>query len=158
MGCVVSFQYFTQHEDAELGAAVSAGRRSEFTGFGWAPEEVPDPQDTATFKRSKLNWQEHAAAPHREMLDWYRTLIRLRRNDACLSSGNLDELTVRFDEDRQWLFYCRGRITMACNFASNAQCVPVDGAREVLLCSTDEAQISSCGVRLGPETFAVLTK
>jgi maltooligosyltrehalose trehalohydrolase len=151
------FQYFTQHPDAALGRAVSDGRRSEFTGFGWTPEEVPDPQDAATFERSRLRWQELDEPAHRDMLDWYRALIRLRRSHADLNSGNLDEISVHFDEDRQWLWYRRGRIAMACNFARYAQCVPVSAARGVLLCSTDEAHISDCGVRLGPDTFAAIT-
>ena len=48
------FQYFTDHEDAELGRAVSEGRRREFAAFGWDPSGVPDPQDPATFERSRL--------------------------------------------------------------------------------------------------------
>jgi maltooligosyltrehalose trehalohydrolase len=152
------FQYFTQHEDPELGTAVSEGRRAEFTDFGWNPDEVPDPQDAATFERSKLDWQEISEPPHREMLEWYSKLIQLRRTRACISSGNLDEISVRFDEELQWLTYRREEITMVCNFASNTQCVPVDGARDVLLSSTNEVQITECGVRLGPDTFAAITK
>ena len=38
------FQYFTDHEDPELGEAVSDGRRREFAAFGWDPDDVPDPQ------------------------------------------------------------------------------------------------------------------
>jgi maltooligosyltrehalose trehalohydrolase len=39
------FQYFTDHEDAELGRLVSEGRRREFAAFGWNPDDIPDPQD-----------------------------------------------------------------------------------------------------------------
>ena len=31
------WQYFTDHEDAELAEAVRAGRRGEFKAFGWKP-------------------------------------------------------------------------------------------------------------------------
>ena len=34
-GAATPFQYFTGHEDAELAAAVSEGRRHEFASFGW---------------------------------------------------------------------------------------------------------------------------
>jgi maltooligosyltrehalose trehalohydrolase len=47
-GASTPFQYFTDHEDPELGRAVSEGRRSEFSAFAWSAEEVPDPQDPAT--------------------------------------------------------------------------------------------------------------
>ena len=62
-GASTPFQYFTDHDDPELGRAVREGRRVEFAGFGWAPEAIPDPQDPATFARSKLDWQERARSP-----------------------------------------------------------------------------------------------
>ena len=46
-GASTPFQYFTHHEDPELGEQVSEGRRSEFEAFGWNPEDIPDPQDPA---------------------------------------------------------------------------------------------------------------
>ncbi len=49
------FLYFSDHE-GELGKAVSIGRRKEFEGFAsfGHGEEVPDPQDVATFEKSRL--------------------------------------------------------------------------------------------------------
>jgi maltooligosyltrehalose trehalohydrolase len=151
------FRYFTSHDDPELGKAVSTGRRGEFVEFGWNPEQVPDPQEPSTFWQSKLRWEELSQPPHSEMLGWYRSLISFRRQHASLVDGNLEALSVWLDEERQWLAYRRGPLTMACNFASYAQCVPVSGARQVLLASGDETEISGCGVRLGPETFAATT-
>jgi maltooligosyltrehalose trehalohydrolase len=78
-GASTPFQYFTDHADPDLGRAVREGRRSEFAAFGWDPEQVPDPQDLATFERSKLVWDERAEPEHAALLAWYRTLIRLRR-------------------------------------------------------------------------------
>ena len=69
------FQYFADFEDPELSKAVSQGRRSEFKDFDF--REVPDPEDPETFRRSKLTW---ATAPeNREMLEWYRQLLQLRK-------------------------------------------------------------------------------
>ena len=73
------FQYFTGFPDAQLGRAVREGRRREFAAFGWDPEQVPDPQDPATFERSRLDWTELGDPRHRAMFDWYRALIALRR-------------------------------------------------------------------------------
>ena len=73
------FQYFTDHADPQLGKAVSEGRRREFAAFGWRPENVPDPQDPATFERSRLRWDEIEMPAHQEMLEWYRSLLALRR-------------------------------------------------------------------------------
>lgn len=69
------FQYFTSYSDPQLARAVSEGRKREFAHF--AAMEVPDPQDEATFARSKLDWS--AANSNNEMLRWYRALIALRK-------------------------------------------------------------------------------
>jgi maltooligosyltrehalose trehalohydrolase len=69
------FQFFTSYGDPELARAVSQGRKQEFKDFQWS--EVPDPQDPATFERSRLNWQ--LAGDDNEMLGWHRALLELRR-------------------------------------------------------------------------------
>ena len=69
------FQFFADFQDPALKKAVSEGRRSEFKDFDFV--EVPDPQDPATFQRSKLTWAD--AADNREMLEWYKRLLQLRR-------------------------------------------------------------------------------
>lgn len=63
------FQYFTDHPDPELGRAVSEGRRREFSYFGWEPQDVPDPQDPATYQRSKLDWSEVTGGVQEGMLE-----------------------------------------------------------------------------------------
>ncbi|MGE0405518.1 MAG: hypothetical protein AB7O65_04395, partial [Candidatus Korobacteraceae bacterium] len=70
------FQFFTDFGDPALRKAVSEGRRREFEQFSWT--EVPDPQDPETFQRSKLRWTTSERS-HRDMLEWYRSLLRLRR-------------------------------------------------------------------------------
>ena len=49
------FQFFSDHIDAEIAEATRAGRRREFAAFESFGREVPDPQDPATFERSKLS-------------------------------------------------------------------------------------------------------
>src|SRR5262249_12430326 len=51
------FLFFTDYGDPALQKAVSEGRRQELKEFDFAGNGVPDPQDPATFARSKLNWQ-----------------------------------------------------------------------------------------------------
>src|SRR5690606_28358790 len=72
------WQFFTGHPEPELGEATAAGRIAEFERMGWDPDAVPDPQDPATFTRSKLDWAEPGREPHARMLGRYRELIRLR--------------------------------------------------------------------------------
>lgn len=110
------FQYFTDHEEPELQRAVREGRQQEFAAFGWDPEEVPDPGDPVTFESSKLDWSVRTREPHASMLQWYTQLLHLRRE-----SGGDDRLAhthVAFDEKEGWLSFRRGRLTIACNFAS----------------------------------------
>jgi maltooligosyltrehalose trehalohydrolase len=77
------FPYFSDHEGA-LGEAVRRGRRAEFAAFGWPEDQVLDPQDPSTFAAAVLRWEELDDEPHRSMLDWYRSLLRLRATHPAL--------------------------------------------------------------------------
>jgi maltooligosyltrehalose trehalohydrolase len=71
------FQFFTDFGDPQLQQAVSEGRRNEFKHIAeFAGIDVPDPQDPATFERSRLKWE--WSADQAEMHDWYRKLLTLR--------------------------------------------------------------------------------
>ncbi|MGH9568652.1 MAG: alpha-amylase family glycosyl hydrolase, partial [Candidatus Angelobacter sp.] len=70
------FQFFTDYGDPALRKAVTEGRRTEFSDFDFS--QVPDPQDPATFQRSKLNWQ--LTKGENVMLRWYAALIELRKS------------------------------------------------------------------------------
>jgi malto-oligosyltrehalose trehalohydrolase len=77
------FLYFCDFQ-GELARAVTAGRRGEFGRFAAyadpaARASIPDPNDEATFARSKLNWAERDDARHRAWLAFYGGLLALRR-------------------------------------------------------------------------------
>ena len=76
------FQFFTSHPEPELGTATAEGRITEFARHGWDPAVVPDPQDPATFARSKLDWSEADRRAARPDARVYRELGRLRREHA----------------------------------------------------------------------------
>ncbi|HEY0563983.1 MAG TPA: hypothetical protein VGC88_00290, partial [Terriglobales bacterium] len=76
------FMFFTDFGDQPLAEAVRKGRREEFPEF--EADEVPDPQSEETFRRSKLNW--NLDSEQREMLDWYRYLLHLRKTYVSNSS------------------------------------------------------------------------
>jgi maltooligosyltrehalose trehalohydrolase len=154
-GASTPFQYFTDHPDPALGRAVSEGRRSEFSSFGWRPEDVPDPQDVATFERSKLDWSELDREPHRSFLEWHRDLIDLRRSQPALGDGRLDRVWVRHDDEHQWFVLGRGDIVVVCNLAERAQEVPLERPAIEVLLASDTAEITPTGVRLVPECAAV---
>jgi maltooligosyltrehalose trehalohydrolase len=80
------FLFFTDHRP-DLGRLVTEGRRNEFSRFAAFADPVvrttiPDPQDAATFERSRLVWEECERPEHRATLDLYRALLRLRRANA----------------------------------------------------------------------------
>jgi maltooligosyltrehalose trehalohydrolase len=85
------FQYFPSHGDAGLVQAVREGRRAEFAGFAWQ-DEVPDPQDPATFNASKLQHELATDGQHRVLRELYGALLRWRREVMALAA--LDKDTV----------------------------------------------------------------
>jgi maltooligosyltrehalose trehalohydrolase len=87
------FQYFTSHSDPALADAVRKGRREEFAAFH-ASGEVPDPQDPATFLRSKLNHALRAEGNHRVLLEFYREAFRLRRELPPIASAEKESMHV----------------------------------------------------------------
>ncbi len=89
------WQFFTSHPEPELAAAVGAGRKAEFARHGWPADDVPEPQDPDTFRRSKLDWDELEKSDHRSMLAFYREMIALRKAHPDLSDPRLDRVEVR---------------------------------------------------------------
>ena len=57
---------------------------------------------------------------HKEMLEWYRRLIELRRGSASLEqwSAGADKGSVLRPEDKRWLVMERGAMTVVCNLGS----------------------------------------
>jgi maltooligosyltrehalose trehalohydrolase len=73
------FQYFTSHGDPDLARAVTEGRRREHIASAGG-REVPDPQDPATFERSRPS---HARdGRHGELRRLHRELLAIRRRHA----------------------------------------------------------------------------
>ena len=71
------FQFFTDHIDPFIATATREGRRREFAAFtGFSEEDIPDPQDPETARRSVID---PAGRRSRRSRDLYRRLIALRR-------------------------------------------------------------------------------
>lgn len=147
------FQYFTDHPDPELGAAVSRGRKEEFGRFGWNPSDVPDPQDPRTFERSKLDWSELDDQPHADMLDWYRSLIRLRSSEKALSTGDLSAIQMSFSEEGRWIVLQRHDLTFAYNLGDGEANVPASG--ELVLSSGKHPATTGEGSTLPPWSVSI---
>jgi len=101
------FLFFTDFSDPALQAAVSRGRREEFAAFGWTGE-IPDPQDPTSFARSKLGWSLRTVYPHRWLLDYYRSLLALRRQHPVLGVGGKRRLRAYAVDDHTLAVFRRG--------------------------------------------------
>jgi maltooligosyltrehalose trehalohydrolase len=151
------FQYFTDFADPDLCAKVREGRCNEFAAFGWEEDRLPDPQAENTFQRSKLDWSERESAPHREMLQWYRALIALRREEPDFTAGALAAGGVDFDAEAKGLRVHRGRFEVVCNFAAREQRPPCDCADWSLRLASDPGvAVGDNQLVLPPHSVAVL--
>jgi maltooligosyltrehalose trehalohydrolase len=150
------FQYFTDHADPELGKAVREGRRREFAAFGWAPQTVPDPQDPASFNRSKLAWAEIADPFHRRMLEWYRGLIELRRGLPVPREASGAGIRVQVDQDARRLVFEREGISVRVNLGEGDWHSPIADADRVLMSSDPEIKTSGDSVCLPPSSVVIL--
>ncbi len=150
------FQYFTDHGDPELAASVTEGRREEFEAFGWSPEDVPDPQDPATFARSVLRWDERDEGEHAAMLEWYRALLALRREHPALRTGRLEDVKVDADVPARRLTVTRGPIDVRCNLGADTW--ELSGAMEVLLASDGVRSDPAGTLAIPPDGIAILRR
>ncbi|CAN5183828.1 malto-oligosyltrehalose trehalohydrolase [soil metagenome] len=127
------FQFFSDHIDEEIATATRDGRRREFAAFAeFAGEEVPDPQDAATFERSKLTRRRDEA-----IADLFARLLHMRRELPD------DEVVTGHDEDARWLTVDRGPYRLACNFADADRAVPVAaGHREIALATAGGTRLA----------------
>jgi len=142
------FQFFSNHIDPDIAEATRTGRREEFARFAAFGDanEIPDPEDPATFERSKLTRQVDPA-----ILALYARLIEARR---AIPAGDADE--IRFDEIDRWLLVRRGPFEIACNF-DRARTVEIPVAGTTVQLATDpEAQVSEGSTRLPPMSAALI--
>ncbi|MER8219245.1 malto-oligosyltrehalose trehalohydrolase [Streptomyces sp. NPDC094143] len=152
------WQFFTDHTDPELADAVRRGRRREFAAHGWKEEDVPDPQDPATRDRSCLDWSEPEREPHARMLDWYRRLLALRREQPDLTDPDLADTKVAYDEERRWLAFRRGDVLVAVNLAPEPAELPLGVPHARVLAAWEPVRTPGADgvVRLPGESGVVL--
>jgi maltooligosyltrehalose trehalohydrolase len=156
-GATTPFQYFTGHLDPELGRKVSEGRRAEFAAFGWEPARVPDPQDPATFERSRLRWSEADSERGAATADWYRRLIALRRLVPALTDPRLDRTRTDCDPAAGWLVVRRGPVAVAANLGEGAWTFPAGPGAQLLAGSDPGIRHINRGLVLPPDTVAIVT-
>lgn len=100
------FLYFVDHSDKDLIQSVRKGRKEEFKAFAWSGE-IPDPQSTRTFNQSKIYWEKRKSGKHKILLDFYKQLIKIRKETPSLSIPDKKNLDVSVFENDRILFIRR---------------------------------------------------
>ncbi len=137
-GAATPFQFFCDFS-GDLARAVTDGRRNEFAHFSQfsSPEmrsRIPDPNDEATFQRSKLDWCSRKQHEHAKWLDLYRGLLKIRQSAVVplLRDRAKPETTVELGTGRSlavdWKFKA-GQLSMRANLGADASTglPPADG-------------------------------
>ena len=155
------FLYFADHEEPEMARLVSEGRKKEFAAFGFTEKEVPDPEARQTFERSKLNWDEVGEGKHLEMLNWYRSLIQLRRKLPALNDGDRGHLSVAYSEEKRWLDISRpglgrGDVRILANLGTEDARFDLAAGYRVELASSSRIAVETDAITLLPDTLAIL--
>ena len=149
------WQYFADFQEPELRKAVSEGRKRDFQHFGWDKNDIPDPEDPATFQRSKLQWTELEQAEHHAMFQWYRDLIHLRRKTLALNLGDASRMKVIFSEEGRWIYADRGNVRTMINFAETETSFAVEAGAELLLSSGPAPERDKACVKVPPLSVAI---
>ncbi|MBW1989666.1 MAG: malto-oligosyltrehalose trehalohydrolase [Deltaproteobacteria bacterium] len=92
-GETAPFPYFVSHTAPDLVEAVRKGRKKEFGAFQ-QEGEPPDPQSEQTFASARLDPGLLARPRHMAMLDFFRSLVSLRRSVDALALPDKDALFV----------------------------------------------------------------
>jgi len=149
------FQFFTSHPEPELGRATAEGRVKEFERMGWDPDVVPDPQDPATFERSKLDWDEIGQGRHARLLGAYRRLAHLRRTVPELTDPAFGSVSCDVDEAARVFVMRRGTVTMVVNFGDSPATVTLPCPSGLLFTTGDGVDLDGSTLTLPPHAGAL---
>ena len=135
------FPYFVSHGDAELVEAVRRGRLAEFASFA-QQGSPPDPQAETTFLSAKVDQEQRHQGDHRALFDFYRELIRLRKEWTPPARLSRENMQIVACEEEEVLAVIRnaggGRILCLFNFSEESRVIPplFGGTWRVLLDSS----------------------
>jgi maltooligosyltrehalose trehalohydrolase len=152
-GATTPWQFFTSHPEHDLGEATAKGRIAEFAKMGWDPDQVPDPQDPATFQRSKLDWSEPEDGHHAALLELHKRLILLRRRLSDLTDPRFTTTEAAADDDAGLILLQRGGVTVAANLGAEPVDAAVDGV--LVLKTADGVALEDGTLTLPPDSAAI---
>jgi maltooligosyltrehalose trehalohydrolase len=142
------FFYFTSFDDAELGMRVAQSRQDEMQAQAWVGR-APDPQEAATFERSKIDRSRREQPRHREMARLTHDLLDWRARLPALRDSRRGDVTVEVDERKRLLCMRRGepgaQILAMCSFSAEPEMwtgyIP-EGRWQLILDAQEETYLS----------------
>ncbi len=96
------FFYFTSFDNPDLAAKVALARQDHFQGEAWVGQ-APDPQERATFERSKIDRSRREQPGHRELARLTHDLLQWRSRLAALRNSRRADVSVDVDERKRLL-------------------------------------------------------
>ena len=114
--------------------------------------------------KSKLKWAEVREKPHAELLEWYRQLIRLRKELPILTDGRRDRIQVDYNERMRWMVIRRNgniasSVIIAFNLGAEASrhiAYKLGNQASVALTSEKHAKIDPKGFLLPPDSVIIV--
>jgi malto-oligosyltrehalose synthase/malto-oligosyltrehalose trehalohydrolase len=154
------FQFFADFSDDELRNACRDGRKDEFKGFGWedfyldkgwGDVEALDPISRDTFNRSKLKWGEVDNGEHQNLQEWYRRLIKIRKEHFGNERIHKDDVEVRpfTTNTGDVVYYAHSGICVVSNFSDSGAQIGVVKSKKrphIILSSDHKAHITLSGI------------
>ena len=129
------FLYVADHPDPGVAEAVRRGRQRALARFGWAPDELVDPQDPSSREASVLRWEERDHPPHRDVLAWYRELLALRRREPALRDARRGNVEAHGDDGSGTVVLQRGDVVVVADLGGAGGPVRIDGIEAELAAS-----------------------
>jgi malto-oligosyltrehalose trehalohydrolase len=149
------FQFFCDF-GPELARAIVDGRRAEFARFSRYSdpaerERIPDPNDAATFARSRLDWSDLDDPEHAAWLDYHRELLAIRARDimsllprmggGAARSQMLGEVALSVE----WVCTDGARLTLLANLGESSVRMNARPAGRVLHATPEDTETTLAG-------------
>ncbi len=96
------FMYFISHGDEKLVQAVREGRAREFADMH-GNQQAPDPQTKDVFNKCKIDWDSVQKPEHRIILEFYKKMISMRKDNSLLSKLSRKSLHANAIRDKNVL-------------------------------------------------------
>lgn len=115
-GETAPFPRFVSHGDPDPAGDVRHGDPEELAAL--EQKSLPDPRAEATFLSAKLNQEQRHSGRHRAIFEFYRDLIRLRKESPSIFRTSRDNLQLVAREEEQVMVITRsyGNVRVLCLF------------------------------------------